>query len=340
MRHIIFILLTLCTVCADAQIDNASDDIRALLGIAQRKAEYLGQTVSKHRTGVAFIAFKDGSVYYGDVVEGKPSGLGTMIAAAGDEIRNCPESFCYVGRFKDGKKQGNGKVYDTAGTLIHQGSFDNDAPSGEYMTVDINSDIRFMMVKDKGNSYFGEVVNNHPNGLGVLFYSGDESIQGKFSDGMLKGIGLIMQNGGEWTTVKEHDGMYITLSSSANYEALRQQRKSADSASWSAIITGFSSDMQKNIADMQRVKEERAALKGITVGGDDVADNSSSSSSKSKSTAKKKSNADSCTHCCGTGNCNYCNGDGYNYVVGTPVRCTSCTSIIGKCKWCKGTGKK
>ena len=59
-----------------------------------------------------------------------------------------------------------------------------------------------------------------------------------------------------------------------------------------------------------------------------------------KKTVNNPKKEESCSHCHGTGICNYCNGDGYNYVAGNPVKCTACTGLIGQCKWCKGSGKK
>lgn len=338
MKRFLSLLLICYTFSLRAQILTASEDVRTLLGIAEHKSEYVGQVVSKHRTGVAFVFYKDGSVYYGDVVEGEPSGLGTMIAPAKGEIANCPESYCYVGRFKEGKKQGRGKVYDSAGTLIHQGTFANDAPTEAYMNTELaDYDLRFIAIKSEENFYIGEIRENVPNGQGVLFYSGKESMQGKFANGALKGVGLIMQADGGWSTIKEQDGTYITLSSSANYEALRQQRKSATWSAWASLLTDFNRDMQSSLAEQQRVKEERAALNGVVV---NQASSNEASSSGAKKPATQAKSSDTCMHCYGTGICNYCNGDGYNYVSGTAVRCTACTAIIGKCKWCRGTGKK
>lgn len=338
-KRIFFLLFIFHTFFVQAQILTASEDIHILFSIAEHKSEYIGQIVSKHRTGVAFVFYKDGSVYYGDVVEGEPSGVGTMIAPTDGEISNCPESYCYVGRFKEGKKQGRGKVYDSAGTLIHQGIFANDAPIDVYMNtelVDYNS--HFIGIKSEGNHYIGEIRENVPNGQGVLFYSGKESIQGKFSNGSLKGVGLIMQADGGWSTIKEQDGNFITLSSSANYEELRQQRKSATMGAWASLLTDFNRDMQNSLAEQQRVKQERAAIKGVVI-SDDSSDSGSSSDGKRKSASKTKG-SDTCMHCYGTGICNYCNGDGYNYAAGNFVKCTACSSNIGKCKWCKGTGKR
>lgn len=62
--------------------------------------------------------------------------------------------------------------------------------------------------------------------------------------------------------------------------------------------------------------------------------NSTSTSKKAKGSKSKSSSSSSCKHCSGTGICPYCNGDGYNYVAGSPVQCTACKGHVGRCKWC------
>lgn len=73
----------------------------------------------------------------------------------------------------------------------------------------------------------------------------------------------------------------------------------------------------------------------------DVEPERSSTSNGSKAKSKVSSKQKSCSHCFGTGICNYCNGDGYNYVTGEPVKCKACCkdcNQLGRCKWCKGEG--
>ena len=66
---------------------------------------------------------------------------------------------------------------------------------------------------------------------------------------------------------------------------------------------------------------------------------STSRQKPSKSSVSQLVKDNTCMHCYGTGICNYCDGSGYNYAGGNPYRCTACSGHIGKCKWCKGTGK-
>ena len=43
-------------------------------------------------------------------------------------------------------------------------------------------------------------------------------------------------------------------------------------------------------------------------------------------------------HCHGSKKCGWCNGDGFNYTAGNPVKCSRCNDK-GKCTYCNGTGK-
>ncbi|MCD8293504.1 MAG: hypothetical protein LUC23_07075 [Prevotellaceae bacterium] len=73
---------------------------------------------------------------------------------------------------------------------------------------------------------------------------------------------------------------------------------------------------------------------GTSSTGGGAATKSGKSCSACKGSGKCSANRNSCP---GNGMCSYCNGDGFNYTAGTPVKCSACKGS-GKCKYCNGSG--
>lgn len=56
-------------------------------------------------------------------------------------IEDCGEGFIYVGRWLNGKKYGNGRLYNKSGLLIYDGRFDNDKPCGQLLPILIRCEV-------------------------------------------------------------------------------------------------------------------------------------------------------------------------------------------------------
>ena len=104
----------------------------------------------KHRSNLGIVTIKkpDGSVYVGQVLNGKKHGTGTLTDLCRAE---------YVGEWKNDMR--NGRGYQT-------------------FCVDF---------KLNGNSYNGEWVNNYLDGYGVYTYSNGTTLEGIFNDGFPSG---------------------------------------------------------------------------------------------------------------------------------------------------------
>lgn len=69
------------------------------------------------------IKFKNGDVYIGDVVKGKPHGDGTM-------TYNNEDKLVYEGEWKNGKREGKGVSLKKSDNSMYEGEFQNDKPNG------------------------------------------------------------------------------------------------------------------------------------------------------------------------------------------------------------------
>lgn len=107
--------------------------------------------------------------YQGGFKNNKPHGFGKM-----EE-----EHETYEGEFKEGMKQGQGKLFKNNGVLKYEGHFENDELSG-------------FGVFHYGNGmrYEGDFENNLRHGTGVEYYFGDSvRYNGNWKNGLYDGIG-------------------------------------------------------------------------------------------------------------------------------------------------------
>ncbi len=104
----------------------------------------------------------DGSVYSGDISDGKFNGTGTLIFPSGDKVS---------GEFKDGYIHGHAKISKANGEKL-EGQFKKGYPSGPGV---------FSFSSD--GEYIGEFDLGYFNGQGKLSYSDGQFFSGEFSNG-------------------------------------------------------------------------------------------------------------------------------------------------------------
>ena len=102
----------------------------------------------------------------------------------------------YVGQWRAGTKQGEGKLTQTNGTT-YEGQFQNNLPHGKGKEVSSRGE------------YVGEFTGGHYNGEGRFTYSSTSYYEGQWQGGLRQGFGqLVSANGsrysGEWLNDKEH----------------------------------------------------------------------------------------------------------------------------------------
>lgn len=195
----------------------------------------------KTRNGLGVLRLKNNGVYVGYFSHNKYNGKGMQIAPKNQNIEDCGEGFIYVGRWLNGKKYGNGRLYNKSGLLIYDGRFDNDKPCGQLLPYpDTLRSFSFIEFKHDGEGeiYVGEVESNLPNGFGI-FYDDECFTIVESKDGIQYGLGLMLIPSVGWSTFKVEDGLYTVLDNSANLKnrqaRRKEERRKARQDFWNAL---------------------------------------------------------------------------------------------------------
>lgn len=337
-RKLLTLLSLLLLACLPASAQNLSD---VLFGKGN-KSNYMGQYNynGKRKNGFGIERYRNGTFYVGDFSEDVVSGRG-MLITNGKDIPNVAGAVVYIGGWRDGKKSGRGTCYDSHGNMVYNGKFSNDKPTESLSAAASEASRRFAIQEMGENLYLGEVKEGMPDGFGLMLREDGSIVYGTMRNGTRQGIGMTFYTPEMWEVGQWTDGDYRPFNNSQIAEASLRDFRAA-SKEWKREMRGELFEAAENFA--------QAALTTVTIvqgvqgktpaaAVSDVADTAGSTQG-SKKTAKKTKKGDTCMMCYGTGICNYCDGSGFNYAGGTPVRCTACKGLIGKCKRCKGTGRK
>ncbi len=135
--------------------------------------------------------YADGSVYVGQMKDGKRDGFGTLTFSSGS---------VYTGEWKNDLKDGYG-VFTWSDGDIYEGEWKNDRRIGHGKYIWANGDV-----------YTGEFNDNQPNGIGTYAWVNGNVYEGEFKDGKRDGHGkTLFASGnvyeGEFKDDKECDGI-------------------------------------------------------------------------------------------------------------------------------------
>lgn len=329
-----------------------------LFGIGNSKT-YIGQYNYKgnRKNGFGIERYKNGALFLGDFSENKISGKGMFISQK-KGISNVENAIVYVGNWVNGRKEGKGRCYDTFGTLIYEGKFISDKPIESFIPSESLSSHYFKMFETKEGLYLGEIVNDIPNGLGIVLSDENSISFGNLRDGIYDGIGIKIYNTGNWEVGKWIDGVWRAFEDSEsarrNIEQNRNANKIARKEMWSNFWGAAENFAMAGVYGASLVN---SIQNGSNNG------NSNYSSVNTNEHEKKNSRSSGstitkgkCKRCGGTGNCSptsygnrkaachgsklcgYCNGTGWIAAGSDKAICKACN---GKavCKTCKGTGK-
>lgn len=126
--------------------------------------------------GSAAHRYKNGVIYYGDFIEGKPAdGKGTMVYPSGNR---------YDGEYKDGDRSGCG-VFDFSNGRRYIGQFKADQFNG-----------KGTWILETGERYIGEFKNNQCDGKGIFIFFNGSSKAGLWEKGELLNDDLSCDQGG------------------------------------------------------------------------------------------------------------------------------------------------
>lgn len=247
--HYIVLLICLWCVQAHAQIVHFPLPLDGTFQTATDKNKsgvFKAQKVKGKITGTGAYRFKNGTVYVGDFNDKHFHGLGMLIPSSTDSISNCPSATVYVGRFKNGLKNGKGTCYNSKGEVIYAGRFKDDAPVDSFPQP--RGDNRYFTDFKSETSYFvGEFDGELPNGFGAMFFNNGDFCVSKFKEGMRDGISVYIQEDGNWFSENVEGDTSIPISSSEEYASLETRAKAAFRASMSEALGYFTQAVESGV---------------------------------------------------------------------------------------------
>lgn len=226
-----------------------------------KSTSYMGVTLDngKTRNGLGVLRLKNNGVYIGYFNRNKFNGKGMQIAPRHQFLENCGEGFIYIGRWLNGKKYGNGHLYNKSGHLIYKGRFENDKPCGQLLSQpDTLRIFSFLGIKqdEKSDIYFGEVESGLPNGFGIYYYDDCFTIV-ESKNGAQHGLGLMLFPSIGWSTFKVENGLYTELDNSANLSTRNERRKEERRKAGQDLLNAFAdfansmAQVASNIQELQ-----------------------------------------------------------------------------------------
>lgn len=229
--------------CLVLPFNVAAQDLIELF-FPDNSTSYMGATLDngKTRSGLGVLRLKNNGVYVGYFNHNKFNGKGMQIAPKNKNIEYCAEGFIYIGRWLNGKKYGNGRLYNKSGLLIYDGCFENDKPCGQLLAnPDTLRKFSFLELRHDGESeiYVGEVETDLPNGFGI-YYDDECFTIVESKEGSQQGLGLMLFPSLGWSTFKVENGLYTEIDNSANLSNRQKRRKEERRRARQDLLNAFS----------------------------------------------------------------------------------------------------
>jgi hypothetical protein len=136
-------------------------------------------------------------VYYGDIKNGKPHGVGqnTMITHNYIINNDTQTQLLYTGSWANGYKEGNGLLYLTFINEKNKTNFTT-IQKGKFEKNDIVDGIEFSYTIDNNicSIYTGKFLDNRPNGYSIIHYNNGTILEGEFVNGKIIKIDKIIDS--------------------------------------------------------------------------------------------------------------------------------------------------
>ena len=174
--------------------------------------DYYGELLDGKPHGKGTIKWSNGYVYEGEVIDVKGQctrhGNGEMTWPSSEKY---PKGMKYIGEWKNDKQEGVGKMI-WHGIAEVVGDFKDGLPNGECEQIFTNG-IKYVgqfkegrregkgtLTVPGGENYIGEWKNNVQHGYGKMIYADGVEYEGQFENGDRNGKGTLkLTNGGEYT---------------------------------------------------------------------------------------------------------------------------------------------
>ena len=263
--------------------DVAAQDLVELF-FPDKSTSYMGVTLDngKTRSGLGVLRLKNNGVYVGYFNQNKFNGRGMQIAPKDQSIEKCGEGFIYIGRWLNGKKYGNGRLYNKSGQLIYDGRFENDMPCDQFLScLDTLRNFSYLELihDDDSEIYVGEVESNLPNGFGI-YYDDECFIIVESIEGIQSGLGIMLFPSVGWSTFKVENGLYTVLDNSDNLSKRRERRKEERRLDRENLLNAFANLAEGMAQVASIVQQTQNSGNGISsYGSASIGDESGSTSS-------------------------------------------------------------
>lgn len=218
-----------------------------------------GQKLKGRYDGMGVIKLKNGDIYFGDISDGKPNGIGVFICNDNNCLFDNENAKLYIGRFKNGLKT-RGKCIDFDSELIYSGEFSDDRPVSpgnqdeNYLGI-----FDYITAEDNNWVYLGELMQGIPNGKGIIIFFNGDYIISDFINGERTGIGLYMTSDGEWQTEKCRSDNCVVMSSSSYYAQIDAERSRQVKAHLSEALSYFGDALTRSgeiVAQVNSIRNE------------------------------------------------------------------------------------
>ena len=227
MKHIFFLILFYSSLFLRAQ------DLGTMM-FSEYSTDYFGQLTDnkKNKDGLGIQRLNNGNIYAGGIKMNKFDGIGLMIIGTNGAIDNCKDAYTYAGEWKNGKKDGKGRLYNKNGILIYDGLFANDIPIETYPNKNLDSNYRFGYLEIEENEereeqiYIGETKCGKSEGLGLTFDNEGFVSFSEFNNGVENGLAIMIYPPTNWFTFKVKNGRWFQISSSTEQIKRNTKNKS------------------------------------------------------------------------------------------------------------------
>ena len=194
-----------------------------------------------------------------------------------------------MGRWLNGEKYGNGRLYNKSGQLIYDGRFESDKPCKLLSSnPDTLRNFSFLEFKndDESEIYVGEVESNLPNGFGI-YYDDECFTIVESKEGNQYGLGLMLIPSVGWSTFKVEDGLYTVLDNSANLSNRQARRKEERRRARQDLLNAFAdfaNGMAQVASNVQQIQNNGNGGEISTIGSGINSGNTVSTWNSSKTT--------------------------------------------------------
>ena len=208
------------------------------------------------KPGLAFQLLADGTIYFGGYGFSENSEtIALMICGDGYEVPNCPGGWVYSGKYLNGKKNGEGVVYDRLGKLIYSGEFKDDMPTGKIPnSYPDKAAYTFEIVElDDNQLYVGELTDGVSDGMGIYFWPDGDAWCGVWGNGKQNGIGMMMNYDGTYTIGFWENGQFAMTFEEALEQVQKEEeerlRQEKAKITWSERLMEFMPAIAKSTGD-------------------------------------------------------------------------------------------